>query len=380
MPLATRTIGSKIFAGAHVSVAGGVQNAVINSLHIGGNAFALFLKSQRKWTNPPLKTEDAVVYKAHCKEHGIESDKHVVPHGSYLVNLAHTDADRTAQAYGSFLDDLKRCHQLGIKLYNFHPGNCASSTREEAIRHLAHQLNRAHKDPDTGGVITVLETMASAGNTIGSTFSELASIIKLVNDKSRVAVCLDTCHVFAAGYDLRTPEAFKATIEQFDKDIGLKYLRAFHVNDSKAPLGSHKDLHANIGTGFLGLRAFHNLVNEPRLWGLPLVLETPIGVKNEKGKEVDDHGIYAREIKLLESLVGMDPESSEFTEMESKLHAKGESERARIQDQVDRKAIKDKKGGGKAGAKKPAKAKPTKGKKKKIETSDEEGDSGEDTA
>jgi AP endonuclease 1 len=283
----------------------------------------------------------------------------VVPHGSYLVNLAHTDKERTKQAYDSFLNDLSRCNRLGIKLYNFHPGNCAGSTRDEAIKHLASNLNRAHKDPESGSVITLLETMAAAGNTIGSTFEELAAIINHVEDKTRVGVCLDTCHIFAAGYDLRTPEAFQETLAKFEETIGIKYLRAIHVNDSKAPLSSHKDLHANIGTGFLGLRAFHNLVNESRLWGMPLVLETPIGSKDENGKKVEDHGVYAREIKLLESMVGMDPESEEFKELDKKLQAQGVSERARIQGQVDRKNEKDKKGKG------------SKKKGKKVETETE---------
>ena len=260
------------------------------------------------------------------------------------MNLAHTDATRTTQAYDSFVEDLSRCQKLGIKLYNFHPGNSASSTREEAIAHIAGNLNRAHADPSTGTVITLLETMASLGNTIGGTFEDLASIISLVNDKSRVGVCFDTCHVFAAGYDLRTPETFSTTISAFDKVIGLRYLKALHINDSKAPLGSHRDLHANIGTGFLGLRAFHNIVNESRLWGLPMVLETPIDVVTADGKKDEDKGIWAREIKLLESLVGMDIDSKEFVELEENLQKQGITERQKVQDQVGRKKAKDAKG------------------------------------
>ena len=278
------------------------------------------------------------------------------------MNLAHTDATRTTQAYDSFVEDLSRCQKLGIKLYNFHPGNSASSTHEEAIAHIAGNLNRAHADPSTGTVITLLETMASLGNTIGSTFEDLASIISLVNDKSRVGVCLDTCHVFAAGYDLRTPETFSTTILEFDKVIGLKYLKALHINDSKAPLGSHRDLHANIGTGFLGLRAFHNVVNEPRLWGLPMVLETPIDVVTADGKKDEDKGIWAREIKLLESLVGMDIDSKEFVELEESLQKQGIKEREKVQDQVGRKKAKDAKGKTKG-----------KGKRAKRQKSDDEG-------
>jgi AP endonuclease 1 len=345
-PLAARTIGSKVLVGAHVSAAGGVQNALINSHHIGGNAFALFLKSQRKWENPALKPEHRAQYLSHCKTHGFTEDvPPIVPHGSYLVNLCHPDPERTNQAYGSFIDDLDRCRQLGIKLYNFHPGNCAAnSSRSGAINHLAGQLNRAHADPKSGSVITLLETMAAVGgNTIGSRFEDLRDTIALTTDKIRIGVCLDTCHIFAAGYDIRTPEAWISTMSEFDEIIGLEYLRALHINDSKAPLASGRDLHANIGTGFLGLRAFHNIVNDERMWGLPLILETPIDRKDEKGKSVEDKSIWAREIKLLESLVGMDVESEEFKELETRLKKEGEGERTRIQSQVDKRVEKEKK-------------------------------------
>jgi AP endonuclease-1 len=262
----------------------------------------------------------------------------IVPHGSYLVNLAHTEKFRAEQAYGSFIDDLSRCDKLGIRLYNFHPGNASGAdSRQDALKQLAKQLNKSHKDKSSGSVITLLETMATGANTIGSTFEELAEIIQMIDDKNRVGVCLDTCHVFAAGYDLRTPESFSATMEKFENTVGFKYLKALHVNDSKAPLGSGRDLHANIGTGFLGLSAFWNLVNEPRVWGLPFILETPTSRKDENGKEVEDHSIWAKEIKLLESLVGMDRNSAKFKNQERLLAEEGKAERNRIQDQVSRK-------------------------------------------
>lgn len=334
------------------------------------------------------------MFKHQCDHHKYESNKHVVPHGSYLVNLAHTDEARAKQAYDSFADDLSRCNKLGIQLYNFHPGNAASSTRDEALKQLASQLNRAHKDSSTGTVLTLLETMAVFdGNTIGGTFEELAAVIALVDDKSRVGVCLDTCHVFAAGYDLRTPDAYNETIDKFDKVIGLPYLKAFHINDSKAPLGSGRDLHANIGTGFLGLRAFHNIMNDPRMQGLPMVLETPIDSPDPKDpkKTVDDKGIWAREIKLLESLVGMDVESEEFKKLNSELQERGKSERERVQDQVDRreekKKAKEDKGAGKK-RKGPAtvkdmfaKAKTKKAKTKKAKKDESSGEgSGEESS
>ncbi|KAF2274802.1 AP endonuclease [Westerdykella ornata] len=361
-PLQPRTVGSKLLVGAHISSAGGVHNAITNLVHIGSNAFALFLKSQRKWENPPLNPEHVTLFIDNCHKHNVEPGRCAVPHGSYLVNLAHPDKERKKQAYNSFHDDLTRCHKLGIKYYNFHPGNCNACTREEGIRLIAENINEAHKDPKTGEVMPLLETMATLGNTIGGTFKDLADIIELVEDKGRIGVCLDTCHVFAAGYDLRTPESFAKVMQEFDDVIGLKYLKAMHVNDSKAPLKSYRDLHARIGTGYLGLRAFHNLVNDERLHGLPMILETPIEVRDENGKKMEDKSIWAREIKMLERLVGMDVESEEFKKMEKDLFDEGASERERIGEQVERKRKKE--AGGKAPRKRKAKT--------KIESEEEE--------
>lgn len=305
------------------------------------NAFALFLKNQRKWENPALDPEHASLFIDGCKNHSIQPGECCVPHGSYLVNLAHPDEDRKKQAYDSFHDDLTRCHKLGIKWYNFHPGNANATTRENGIKLIAEAINKAHKDPATGEVVPLLETMASLGNTIGGTFEDIAAIIEHVEDKDRIGVCLDTCHSFAAGYDLRTPEAYAKTMDKFDEIIGLNYLKALHMNDSKAPFNSHRDLHARIGTGYLGLRAFHNIVNDERLHGLPMVLETPIDGKDENGKKTEDKGIWAREIKMLEQLVGMDVSSEEFKKWEADLFEEGVGERERIGGQVKRKQDKD---------------------------------------
>jgi len=218
-----------------------------------------------------------------------------------------------------------------------------------ACGRIASQLNRAHGATDK--VVTVLENMCGHGNVIGGRLEDLAGIIAGVDDKSRVGVCIDTCHAFAAGYDLRTPETFEKVMAEFDRVVGLKYLRALHLNDSKAPFGSHRDLHANIGTGFLGLRAFHNVMNYEGFQNLPMVLETPIDRKGEDGKTVEDKQVWADEIKLLEWLIGADPESDEFKEKERELSAKGEGERKKIQDQVDKKVAKDSKKGTKKGKK-----------------------------
>ncbi|KAL2684955.1 hypothetical protein Neosp_006048 [[Neocosmospora] mangrovei] len=349
-PLADRTDVSSLkptmHIGAHVSAAGGVQNSVTNAIHIGANAFALFLKSQRKWTNPPLDPSAKTQFISQCKHHGYSAAEHALPHGSYLVNLAQADEEKANQAYTSFLDDLNRCEQLGIRLYNFHPGSTGGDSRAAAIGRIAAQLNKSHKATKT--VITVLENMAGSGNVIGSTWEDLRDIIALVEDKERVGVCIDTCHAFAAGHDLRTPEAFKKTVDSFNDIVGHKYLKAFHLNDSKAPFDSNRDLHANIGTGFLGLRAFHSIMNHAPFAGMPMVLETPIDRPGSDGKSVEDKKVWADEIKLLESLVGMDAESEEFKQLEEELQARGEAERNKIQDQVDRKAVKDSKKGTRA--------------------------------
>ncbi|KAI4275962.1 MAG: hypothetical protein L6R35_006246 [Caloplaca aegaea] len=400
MPLAARATGLGMFIGAHVSGAKGVQNAVTNCVHIGGNAFALFLKSQRKWENPPLQDGHRDGFKANCLQHGYDASKHIVPHGSYLVNLAQEDPAKAKQAYETFVEDLRRCEALGIKLYNFHRALTATAT-----------------------VTPLLETMAGSGTVIGSTFADLASILSLIDEKhqSRVGVCLDTCHLFAAGYDLRSASAFASVIRDLDATVGLQRVKALHLNDSKAPLGSRRDLHANIGTGFLGLRAFWNVVNERAFDGLPMVLETPIdrklnddeGVKKQgsdveddegqkdakgrrgvkakakkkgQGKELDnnaekddlegvgsdaedgegvkakgkknqkkmpakppkektieDKGIWAREIKLLESLIGMDANSEEFLALERGLAEQGAEERKKYQEAYDRKLAKEEK-------------------------------------
>jgi AP endonuclease 1 len=334
MPLASRTTGLRMYVGAHVSIAKGVQNSITNSHHIGGNAFALFLKSQRKWDNPALSDDSRDAFHAHCRTHKYDAASHVLPHGSYLVNLAQEDKDKAKQAYDAFLDDLHRCESLGVKLYNFHPGAASSSPLPEAIRRIANHLNTALACTET--VTPVLENMAGSGTVIGSRFSDLRDIISHVEPRfqPRIGVCIDTCHAFAAGYDLRTPESFTAVLREFDNVVGMRYLKALHLNDSKAPLGSKRDLHQNIGLGFLGLRAFHNVMNEPRFEDLPLILETPCerpDPHDEKGKKmVEDKGVWAQEIKLLEGLIGMDVESEAFRKLETELSERGREEREKM--------------------------------------------------
>ncbi|KAK2792687.1 hypothetical protein FQN51_001606 [Onygenales sp. PD_10] len=383
-PLAARTQGLRMYVGAHISAAKGVHNAVTNSNHIGGNAFALFLKSQRKWDNPPLQPDHRDQFRKLCSDHGYDASKHVLPHGSYLVNLAQEDPAKAKQAYTSFLDDLKRCDELGITLYNFHPGATLQTTLDSSLSRLAKALVDALKATKT--VIPVLETMCGHGTTIGGSLSHFRTLLSLIPEvhHPRIGICVDTCHSFAAGYDLRSPEGWNKFMKEFDEEIGLKHLRALHLNDSKTPLGSRRDLHANIGTGFLGLRAFHNVMNEKRLEGLPMILETPIdrpakseteaatgqpddeyglckedhskpAIKNASAKKtpkktnpgkpvmVEDKSVWAKEIKLLESLIGMDVESEEFLALEAELSERGREEREKHQGMFDKKQEKESK-------------------------------------
>ncbi|KAJ3565581.1 hypothetical protein NP233_g7543 [Leucocoprinus birnbaumii] len=291
--------------GAHVSAAGGVENAVTKAASIGANAFALFLKSQRKWTSPALTNDSIASFKEKMTEHNYTSDV-VLPHGSYLINLGNPDLEKRQKSYDCFIDDLKRCELLGLKYYNFHPGSTVgSTTKEKCISHIAECLNRAHRE--TTSIVTVIENMAGAGNIIGGDFADIKGIIDQVDDKSRVGVCLDTCHSFAAGYDLRTKEAWDDMMKQFDEIVGISYLCGMHLNDSKTGLGSHRDRHENIGLGHLGLSSFRNLMNDERVQNIPLILETP---NFEAPME-----LWAKEIAVLQQLSTSVMESKENRDM-----------------------------------------------------------------
>ncbi|KIL67037.1 hypothetical protein M378DRAFT_1025585 [Amanita muscaria Koide BX008] len=295
--------------GAHVSSAGGVENAVLNAAAIGANAFALFLKSQRKWHGPPLSEDSISLFKTRMEQYDYTPSV-VLPHGSYLVNLGNPDPAKREKSYECFLDDLKRCEQLGLEMYNFHPGSTLGSiSTDECIAHIANSINRAHKE--TNSVTIVIENMAGSGNVIGSDFKELGSIIGRVEDRSRVGVCLDTCHMFAAGYDIRTKDGWDAMLSQFDEKVGLKYLRGMHINDSKMDLNSRRDRHENIGLGYLGIRTFSHLLSDPRVQGIPLILETQ---SFEKPKDV-----WGKEIQVLQRLVTINADQhGALTDIEEK--------------------------------------------------------------
>ncbi|MGC9151294.1 MAG: deoxyribonuclease IV [Microbacter sp.] len=276
------------YIGAHVSASGGVENAPVNAAAIGANAFALFTKNQRQWNAAPLSDKNIEQFKQHCSEHHFALDK-ILPHDSYLINLGHPERDALLKSRAAFLDEMQRCEALGLSLLNFHPGSHLNQITVEACLSLvAESINEALDK--TQGVIAVIENTAGQGSNVGFDFQHLADIIAQVNDKSRVGVCIDTCHAFTAGYELRTPDGYQATWDTFDRIVGFSYLKAIHLNDSKKELGSHVDRHDNIGKGFLGLDFFSRFMQDDRFNNIPIILETP------------DENLWAEEIALLRKL------------------------------------------------------------------------------
>lgn len=303
--------------GAHVAMAGGISKALTNAMNIGANSFALFLKSPRKWVSPDIKEDEVAKFAELCQEYGYNPRTDILPHGSYFINLANPDAEKEEKAYGSFLDDLKRCEKLNIGLYNFHPGSSLDGDHKEALKRLADNINRAIKD--TEFVKIVIENMAGHGNLIGSNLQDIKDVIDMVEDKSRIGVCIDTCHTFAAGYDISNQEKFDEFFKLFEDTIGWEYLSAIHLNDSKAPLGANRDLHQKLGYGFLGLEVFRIIANFPKLQNIPIVLETPVD---------KDDTVYGEEIKLLEWLQDKKPDDVEYIAKLEELSKLGAKERA----------------------------------------------------
>jgi len=258
--------------GAHVSAAGGVENAPLNAQAIGAKAFALFTKSQRRWTAKPLTAKSIDAFKANLDEVGIAPEL-VLPHDSYLINLGHPEQEGLEKSRAAFIDEIERCAQLGLSLLNFHPGaHLRKISEEESLDRVAESINIALDK--TSDVIAVIENTAGQGSTLGYTFEHLAHIIDGVEDKSRVGVCLDTCHTFVSGYDLRTTGLCEQTFSEFERVVGFKYLRAMHLNGSKTKFGSRVDRHHSLDQGELGLNLFHFIMNDDRFDEIPMVLET----------------------------------------------------------------------------------------------------------
>jgi len=286
-----------VFLGFHASSAGGVHNAVTQAMSVGAQCLALFLRPQRSWAAPPLAPGVAGKFRSLCKEHGIPPHL-ILPHGSYLLNLGSPDKGQRDKSLELLTEELRRCKELGITMFNIHPGSsCGKISRDECIKNIADGVNMVHKRTADSGVKIVLENMSCQGHTIGGDFTELKKIIEKVEDKSRVAVCLDTCHAMAAGYDLSTEEGFDRFISEYERKVGWEWLVAMHVNDSTGPAGCHRDRHANIGEGSIGLEGFRRIMNCKHFTDIPLILETPL--HGQIGIE-----LYRREMQTLIKMVG----------------------------------------------------------------------------
>ena len=276
------------YIGAHVSASGGVENAPLNAHAIGATAFALFTKNQRQWVAQPLSERSIALFKERCAEFGYTA-KQILPHDSYLINLGSPDSEGLEKSRAAFLDEMKRCEQLGLDRLNFHPGSHLNKISEEAcLQRIAESINIALDK--TQGVTAVIENTAGQGSNLGNKFEQIRYIIDRVEDKTRVGVCIDTCHTYSAGYDIATPEAFNETFMQFDNIIGFNYLRGIHLNDTKKPLASRVDRHESIGLGLLAGDLFSLLMRDKRFDEIPIVLETP------------DETKWAEEIAYLKSL------------------------------------------------------------------------------
>ena len=278
------------YVGAHVSSSGGVWNAPINAHKIGAKGFAMFTKNQKRWEAKPLDDKTINKFKLKMDEFGYTKDM-VLPHDSYLINLGHPEIEKEQKSLNAFIDELKRVEQLGLKYLNFHPGSHLKKiSEEECLEKIAKNLNIALKETDSA--IAVIETTAGQGSNLGYKFEHLATLIDLVEDKDRIGVCIDTAHIFAAGYDIRTKETYQKTMDEFDKIIGFKYLKGMHLNDSKAKFASRVDRHHSLGEGEIGLDAFRFIMNDSRIDNIPLILETI------------NPDIWEEEIKLLYSFEG----------------------------------------------------------------------------
>lgn len=261
------------YIGAHVSAAGGVENAPLNAYRIGATSFALFTKNQRQWQAPPLTPESIAAFKENCSKLGYGRGQ-ILPHDSYLINLGHPGGEEIAKSRAAFLDEMQRCAQLGIDRLNFHPGSHLNRISiEECLDLIAESINIALEN--TTEVTAVIENTAGQGSNVGYRFEHLARIIEGVKDKSRVGICIDTCHAYVAGYDLQTAAACDATFAELNRVVGLKYLKGMHFNDTLKGMGSRVDRHANLGEGVLGWECFRYIMQDKRFDDMPLVLETP---------------------------------------------------------------------------------------------------------
>lgn len=274
--------------GAHVSASGGVENAPLNAMSIGADAFALFVKNQRQWSAKPLSDESIAKFSENLAKSGIKKE-HILPHNSYLINLGHPDDEKREKSVEAFKDEIDRASLLGLKMINFHPGShLRQISEEECLALINDSIN--YLLLNTSGVKLVIENTAGQGSNLGYKLEHLAFLIDKAVDKNRIGVCIDTCHFFAGGYDVRSKEAYEKTMSEFDRLIGYKFLSGMHLNDTKNELGVRKDRHDSLGKGHLGLEAFENIMRDPNIDEIPLILET-----------IDD-SIWKDEIEILRQM------------------------------------------------------------------------------
>ena len=273
------------YIGAHVSASGGVENAPLNAMEIGANAFALFTKNQRQWVSAPLTAKSVELFKENCRKGGFDS-RYILPHDSYLINLGNPDEEAVQKSRAAFIDEMQRCEQLGLTMLNFHPGSHLNKVSiEKCLDDIAANINLALSK--TTGVTAVIENTAGQGSNVGNRFEEIRYIIDRIDDKSRVGVCLDTCHTYSAGYDIL--RNYDGVFDEFEKVIGFEYLRGIHLNDTKKPLASRVDRHESVGMGLLDMEFFKRFMTDKRFDNMPIILETP------------DESRWAEEIALLRS-------------------------------------------------------------------------------
>lgn len=277
------------YIGAHVSASNGVSQAPINAAAIGARSFALFTRNPSRWQSKPISEKEAEAFKENCNRLGFTPDQ-ILPHDSYLINLGSPDPEGIEKSRASFLDEVNRCSMLGLTMLNFHPGSHLNKiSPESCIDRIAESINITLDK--TSGVKAVIENTAGQGSNLGFNFEQIARIIDRVEDKSRVGVCIDTCHAFAAGYDLATPDGYNKSWKEFEATVGWQYLSGMHINDTKKGLASRVDRHESLGKGLIGTEFFRMLMNDPHMDNIPLILETP----NEE--------IWADEIAWLYSLI-----------------------------------------------------------------------------
>ncbi|MCP3923611.1 MAG: deoxyribonuclease IV [Desulfobacterales bacterium] len=277
------------YIGGHMSIAGGVENAPLHAEKIGAKAFGMFTKNQRRWSAKDLTEKNITKFKENCEKSGYKPEQ-ILPHDSYLINLGHPEPAPLLKSRNAFIDEMQRCDQLGLIYLNFHPGSHLKKiSEEESLKTIAESINLAISETDN--VIAVIENTSGQGSNLGYTFEQLAEIIDGVDNKDRIGVCLDTCHSFTAGYDLRSKNACEKTFSEFDRIVGFSYLKGMHFNDAKKGLGSKVDRHESIGKGEIGIEGYRYIMNDKRFDNIPLILETP------------NSDIWKDEIALLYSLI-----------------------------------------------------------------------------